>query len=111
MAKQLENSLALSSQPDPSFFQSSCTGTGINVEGGKAGEMVVQAAETKKFPSENGEPKVSDGFTCCVPLCFNYSKRNRNLQFCTFPSGSKPEKILLRKSGFHLLAVKGLTQR
>ena len=38
-----EKSQVLSLQPDPSFFQNSFTGTGINVEGGKAREIDVQA--------------------------------------------------------------------
>ena len=96
-----EKSEAPSLQPDLSFSK---MGTGIIEEGGEAAEVDVHAEKTKAFPSENKGPKVSGGFTCCVPLCFNNSKRNRNLKFYRFPSGSQPDKIQLRKKWLSLIS-------
>ena len=102
-----DKSEALSLQPDSSFSQNFQTGTGIIEDGGEAGEVDVYAEKTKGFPSENRGPKVSDGFTCCVPLCFNNSKRNRNLKFYRFPNGSQPEKIQLRKKWLSFISRQG----
>ena len=102
-----DKSEALSLQPDPSFSQNSETGTEINVDGGEAGEVDEHAEKTKAFPSENRGPTASGGFTCCIPLCYNNSKRNRNLKFYRFPSGSQPEKIQLRRKWLSLISRQG----
>ena len=36
------------------------------------------------------------GYTCCVPLCYNNSKRNRDLSFYVIPSEKKLRKEWLR---------------
>ena len=39
------------------------------------------------------------GFTCCVPHCFNNSKRNPNLSFYRIPEGRGKDKKELKKNG------------
>eukprot|EP00795_Rhopilema_esculentum_P007414 gene7413-biopygen8695 len=46
------------------------------------------------------------GFTCCVPGCFNNSKRNPALSFYQFPFGNRQEKIDLRKRWISLISRK-----
>ena len=79
-----------------SIFQNSCAGN--------ASEEEKAVGEIREKVNGNGgsRPRKTrsgglGGYTCCVPGCFNNSKRHSYLSFYSFPDGKSSEKKLLRK--------------
>ena len=90
----------------PSFFQNSCPGS-ADAEEGEMARGSRRSAEDVDGPNTSSRKSGgSGGFTCCVPNCFNNSKRNRNISFYAFPNGKSKEKQLLKKRWIHFISRK-----
>ena len=105
-----EISLNSSTEPSPRFFQNSRTGTEVDLESLSLEEtcLVDEGAEEPTGPRP-GVKTIGGGFTCCVPRCFNNSKRDKHLKFYQFPSGTRAEKVELRKKWISLISRKDFT--
>ncbi len=95
-----------------SFFQSSCPSSG-NFDHSLKGDLLrsgKKSDELRPRPSTTADRTKKSGgkggFTCCVSLCFNNSKKHPNLSFYNFPNGKSKEKQLLRKQWIHMVARK-----
>ena len=83
--------------PEPSFYKSSCTGLkGVPLP---ESDITIPYCEEKPVIANEKEVSLSNrgGYTCCVPGCYNNSKKNKELQFHGFPTGESKEKKQLRK--------------
>ena len=108
MENSEENQANVTENECPSFFQNSSTANGFSEEAASAESQEI-AADAEVTPHEDG-PKIASkrrggtgGFTCCVPNCFNNSKKHINVSFYAFPTGKGKEKEDLRKRWIHLI--------
>ena len=102
MAKSADDEENFAADHCPSSFQNSCLGSGDTEEGEKAGELQRSAEDVPNAATRKSGG--SGGFTCCVPNCFNDSKRNRNISIYAFPNGKSKEKQLLKKRWIHFIS-------
>ena len=81
----------LNGDHSPSFFQSSCTGNASEEEKtvGEIPEKVNGDGGSRPRKTRSGG---LGGYTCCVPGCFNNSKRHSYLSFYSFPDRKSSEK-------------------
>ena len=90
----------------PSFIENSCPGENClsKTEGNGAKTSLIYK-ECMPRPTKSRSGGVG-GYTCCVPGCYNNSKKQRNVSFHTFPNGKSSEKKLLRKKWINLISRK-----
>ncbi|XP_065067516.1 uncharacterized protein LOC135693070 [Rhopilema esculentum] len=101
-----ETNTDTSSNNRPSFFQNSSPGQlAVLHQKPEAVDMgrVLRVGLCDEIPKKQSK---AGGFTCCVPGCFNNSKRNPALSFYQFPFGNRQEKIDLRKRWISLISRK-----
>eukprot|EP00794_Sanderia_malayensis_P005136 gene5136-biopygen4188 len=79
-----------------SFFQSYIFSTETPGEA----ELPKEASSCEDF-TENSSKNSGGGITCCVPLCYNNSKRNKELQFYVIPKDA-----VLRKKWLAMISRK-----
>ena len=53
--------------------------------GGAASSYLVQPTSTGLLDGNSLKKASRDGYTCCVPGCYNNTKKNRELSFYKFP--------------------------
>ena len=95
-------------EPVPSFFKNSSKGQAIemsteDVNDALPGEAVNGPSQAEANQMGVVNPKQRGGYTCCVPLCYNNSKRENHLKFYRFPNGSSQEKKVLRNKWIHMI--------
>ena len=90
----------------PSFIENLCPGENClsKTEGNGAKTSLIYK-DCMPRPTKSRSGGVG-GYTCCVPGCYNNSKKQRNVSFHTFPNGKSNEKKLLRKKWINLLSRK-----
>ena len=95
---------------NPSFFEHSCPGNHCFI---KTNDSEAAAS----FTSEGSRPRHTKrksggagGYTCCVPGCYNNSKKQKGLSFHVFPAGKSKEKDCYAKGGYTLYQEKILCQ-
>ena len=91
---------------NPSFFENSCPGNHCFIK-------TKDSEAAASFTSEGSRPRHTKrksggagGYTCCVPGCYNNSKKQKGLSFHVFPAGKSKEKRLLRKRWIHFISRK-----
>ena len=91
--------VSTTSEDSPSFFQSSCTGTTEALRDGNETKGQIEATATGVIDQgqDNHTVAVRGGFTCCVPYCFNNSKKNKSLSFYRIPKEKNLRRIWLHK--------------
>ena len=103
MESSVKISHVLKEDYSPSFFQNSCPGN-RRQDDRDGEEFTAQKVDSgrplQKRAGGNG------GYTCCIPGCFNNSKRENYLSFYTFPNGISKEKKLLRKRWINMVSRK-----
>ena len=94
------DNLLLLSPPKNSFFQSFTSPNNTEVS---SDTFTTNCTAEHATSAENLHGTVNSktldrgGFTCCVPLCYNNSKRNKDLSFYVIPKDDKLKKIWLSK--------------
>ena len=91
--------ISLSSQPNSSSFQNSCTSLVSEIPLGSISDCLLPSLEEKSTPKSTYHS--GGGITCCVPNCFNNSIRNKELSFYVIPKDSN-----IRKKWLHMLKRK-----
>jgi hypothetical protein len=96
--------ISLSSQPNSSSFQNSCTRLVLKIPLGSISDCLLPSLEEKSTPKSTYHS--GGGIICCVPNCFNNSIWNKDLCFYVIPKDSN-----LRRSGSTCLKGKILSLR
>ncbi|XP_057291809.1 uncharacterized protein LOC130614396 [Hydractinia symbiolongicarpus] len=92
--------LSACSTPKNSFFQSFTSPNNIEVslDNLSTDFTVENATNIGNLPgTSTTNAAAGGGFTCCVPLCYNNSKRNRELSFYVIPKDEGLRKTWLSK--------------
>ena len=86
------------------FFQNSCPAGNRHQDERDGVEFTAREVDSgrpmQKWAGGSG------GYTCCIPGCFNNSKRENHLSFYHFPNGISKDKQLLRKRWINMVSRK-----
>ena len=89
-----DNKMELNSTETDSFFQNSSS---IDITDGPFQISGANSTFEEEYININKTGNKSGGITCCVPHCFNNSKRNKELSFYVIPKDKTLRKVWLSK--------------